>query len=164
MVTPATAKRTEATPMLSLALAWIEIVPDTEVPFVGAVMFTVGAVVSALLTLTLVESVALLPAASRAVAAKLCRPLPVVIVFQEHENGALVSVHRTLPFAANRTDETPILSLAVAWIETTPETVAPALGDVMLTVGGTASMLFTVTETEAVLVLLDVSVAVVVTV
>ena len=45
--TPSTKKRTPTTPTLSEAFAEIVIVPETEAPLAGAVIATVGGVVSA---------------------------------------------------------------------------------------------------------------------
>jgi hypothetical protein len=79
---------TLATPTLSLALAVTEIVPLTVAPFAGALIDTVGGVVSDVLLLTVTVTVALvvaLPAASLAIARTVCDPLLDVVVFHETE-------------------------------------------------------------------------------
>src|SRR5258708_5028019 len=81
-------------------------------------------------------------------------PLPVVVVFQETEYGAVVSsAPRLEPSSLNCTPTTPTLSEALAVTLVVPETVAPEAGAVMLTEGGVVSggggggALFTVTVT-----------------
>ena len=109
--------------------------------FAGAVIETVGAVVSALLTVTLtMVDVVVLPAASRATAVNPCEPLPAVVVFQEIEYGAVVSSAPTfVPSTLNCTPATPTLSEAPADSVTLPETVVPPAGAVTDTVGGVVS-------------------------
>ena len=109
----------------------------------------------ATVTVTSAE-VLLLPAASRAIAVMVCEPLLAVVVFQETEYGALVSsAPKFVPSILNCTPATPTLSEALAVIVTVAGTVAPLLGEVMLTVGGVVSAgggggaLFTVTVTVA---------------
>ena len=83
---------TLATAMLSDAVAEIVTVFDTEPP-VGDVRETAGAVMSGLLTVTdTVEEVAVLPAASRAVAFKTYAPFAIEPTFHNAEYGADVSV------------------------------------------------------------------------
>src|ERR1700740_1580273 len=67
---------TPATPTLSDAVADTVIVPATDAPFAGDVSDTVGAVVSTV-TVTGFEVVRF-PAASRAIAAKMCDPFVAV--------------------------------------------------------------------------------------
>ena len=64
--------------------------PETVAPLAGAVMETVGGVVSeaALLTVTVtVAEVLVLPAASRATAVSVCEPLVAVVLFQVTERA-----------------------------------------------------------------------------
>ena len=58
--------------------------PETMPPVVGELMLTMGGVVSALLTVTEIEAVALLLAASLAVAVMVWLAFDAVVVFQEH--------------------------------------------------------------------------------
>jgi hypothetical protein len=132
-------------------------VADTVWPLLGEVMLTVGGVVSgggALDTVTVTGAEVLeLPAASRAIAVMVCEPLAAPVVFQETEYGALVSsAPKLMPSILNCTPTTPTLSEALAVKLVVPETVAPAAGDVTLTVGGVVSgggALDTVTVTGA---------------
>src|SRR5262245_2696596 len=81
--------------------------------------------------------VAVLPAASRATAVKVCDPLS----FGDHtvEYGATVSSAPIFtPSTLNCTPTTPMLSEAVAAMVTAPETVLPDFGEVIVTVGATA--------------------------
>ena len=84
MLVPSTLNCTATTPTLSEALADTVTVFATRALLDGAVMETVGAVVSALftVTVTMVDVVVLL-AASRATAVKSYEPLGTVVVFQE---------------------------------------------------------------------------------
>ena len=75
---------TPTTPTLSEALAETVTVPETVAPDVGDVMLTVGAVVSETVTLTEAD-VAVLLAASRATAVKVCVPMEAVAVFHDME-------------------------------------------------------------------------------
>src|SRR6185436_7225910 len=144
---------TPATPTLSVAVAeTVTAAPDTVAPAAGAVIATVGAVVSALLTVTLTAAdVVVLPAASRATAVNVCRPLAVIVVFHVCVWGmAVSSAPRLMPSSLNCTPATPTLSVAVAEIVTAvPDTVAPAAGAVIATVGAVVSALLTVTLTAA---------------
>src|SRR5204862_27971 len=89
---PSTRNCTPATPTLSEAEALTVTDPETVAPDAGAVMLTAGGVVSAFDTVTVTgEEVVRLPAASRAVAVRVCEPLPTVVVFQETELGDDVS-------------------------------------------------------------------------
>jgi hypothetical protein len=124
---------------LSEALAETVMVPETVAPELGDVMLTVGAVVSGTVTLTDAE-VAVLPAASRATALRVWVPTEAVAVFHATEYGAVVSsAPRLAPSSRNWTPATPTLSEALAETVIVPETVAPALGEVMLTVGAVVS-------------------------
>ena len=138
---PSSRNCTPATPMLSAAVAVTVIVPVT-VPAAGAVIDTVGGVVSATGLLTVTETlveVVLLPAASRALAVRTCVPLVTVVVFQEIEYGVAVSsIPRFTPSSRNCTPTTATLSVALAETVTVPTT-APTLGDVIATVGGVVS-------------------------
>src|SRR5262249_39379290 len=151
---------TPATPTLSAALAETEIVPETVVPVAGAVIETVGGVVSGtgLLTVTVTVAVLLLPAASRAMALSVCEALLAVVVFQLTLYGeAVSSAPRVTPSNRNCTPTTPLLSEALAETEIVPSTVAAFAGAVIDTVGGvvsTGGVLLTVTETAADVVLL----------
>src|SRR5437667_990090 len=81
--TPSSLNCTPTTPTLSVASADTVIVPDTVAPVDGAVMETVGGVVS-LKTVTLTATaVAVFPAASRATAVKVWAPLVAAVVAQE---------------------------------------------------------------------------------
>jgi hypothetical protein len=74
------------TPTLSEAVALKVIVPLTVLPLAGAVRETLGGVVSALLLLTVAVTTAEtveFPAASYALAVKLCDPLAIVAVLQD---------------------------------------------------------------------------------
>src|SRR5438128_8342752 len=100
--------------------------------------------VAAAVLLTVTETVALvvlLPAASRARADRAWAPLEALAVFHDTEKvGPDCSAPNAAPSSRNCTPATPTLSEAVAVTVTTPDTVAPALGDVTLTVGGVVSV------------------------
>src|SRR3989442_1703901 len=90
-------------------------------------------------TVTAVE-VAVLPAASRATAVRVCAPLLAVVVIQERVYGAAVtSAPRFAPSSLNCTPTTPTLSVALTETVIVPATVAPAAGAVSETVGGVVS-------------------------
>jgi hypothetical protein len=79
---------------LSEAVAVTLTVPDTVAPFEGAVIETVGGVVSVVVLLTVTVTLALVvvfPAPSLAIARKECDPLLTVAVFQENVYGEAVS-------------------------------------------------------------------------
>src|SRR5436309_539311 len=126
-------------------------------------MVSAGGVVlggGALETVTVTPAeVVRLPAASRAVAVRVCEPLLVLAVFQETEYGEVVSsAPKAAPSSRNWTPATPTLSEALALTAVVPDTVAPPAGEVMLTVGGVVSgggALETVTVTPAEVVRLD---------
>jgi len=77
------------------------IVAETDELFEGLLMETVGGVVSGgvLLTVTVTgEEVVRFPAASRAIAVSVCKPLAAVVVFQFVEYGeAVLSAPRLAP-------------------------------------------------------------------
>src|SRR5881409_4292713 len=80
---PSSLNCTPTTPTLSVALAETVVVPATVEPAAGAVIDTVGGVVS-LKTVTLTAAaVAVLPAASRATAVRVWVALVAVVVFHE---------------------------------------------------------------------------------
>ena len=135
--------------------------PKTVLPLAGELMLATGALVSAiLLTVTVADALALLPAASFAVATMLCVPFENEAVAQEQTYGEVASEHIMSPSTVMVTEVTPTLSLAEAWMVIGPETMAPLVGEVMLTVGGVVSALLTVTDIEAAALLLAASFAV----
>src|SRR5262249_22849364 len=80
------------------------------------------------------------PAASRAIAARLCTPLVADVVVHDAVNGALVTcAPRLAPSNWYCTPVTPTLSVALTARPTVPDTVAPATGVVIATVGGVVS-------------------------
>src|SRR5262249_53950112 len=81
-LTPSNWNCTPTTPLLSEAVAETVIVPSTVAPLAGAEMETVGGVGSGLFTVTVMEAVVELPAASRARALTVCDPLLAVAVSQ----------------------------------------------------------------------------------
>src|SRR6059036_2605324 len=113
-------------------VAELEVIPE------ALILETTG---DALSTVTLTAAdVAVLPAASRATAVKVWDPLTASVVFHEREYGAAVtSAPRFAPSSLNCTPTTPTLSVALAETVTVPETVEPAAGAVMETVGGVVS-------------------------
>src|SRR6185436_1289671 len=148
---PSSLNCTPTTPMLSEAVAeTASVVPDTVAPLAGAVIATVGSVVSALLTVTVTfVAVAVFPAASRATAVSVWVPFATVVVSQVTPYGLVVSsAPRLAPSSLNWTPTTPMLSEAVAeTASAVPETVAPLAGAVIATVGSVVSGLLTVTVT-----------------
>src|SRR5213594_2144150 len=106
-------------------------------PLVGVKLVIVGALTTVTLT---AAAVAVLPAASRATAVRVCTPLLAAVVFHERTCGAVVtSAPRFAPSSLNCTPTTPTLSVALAETVTVPATVEPAAGAVMDTVGGVVS-------------------------
>ena len=88
---PSSLNWTPATPTLSEAVAETVIVAETVEPLAGLVIETAGGVVS-LLTVTVTgEEVVRFPAASRAMAVRVCEPLEAVVVFHGMEYGDTVS-------------------------------------------------------------------------
>src|SRR5262249_6929285 len=81
---PSSLNCTPTTATLSEALALI-VVADTVAPSAGAVMLTLGGVVSLKTVTVTAAAVAVLPAASRATAVTVCNPLLAVVVFHERE-------------------------------------------------------------------------------
>ena len=76
------------------------------------------------------------PAASRATALSVCSPSVSAVVFQASEYGLAVSAEPTLaPSTRNCTLCTPTASEALAVTVGVPDTVAPALGELIETVG-----------------------------
>src|SRR3989442_15983105 len=118
-------------PLAAFTVTFVRLVSDA--PFSGAVIETV-----ALATVTLIPAeVVLLPAASRATAVRVWAALVAVVVFQERVYGAgVVSAPRLAPSSLNWTPTTPTVSVAFADTVIVPETVAPADGAVMETIGG----------------------------
>src|SRR5262249_35470158 len=84
-LTPSTFRLTEVTPTLSLAFTCTETVPETVAPPAGEAKLTVGGVVSGtgLLTVTVMELLELLPAASLAEAISVWVPLARVVVLED---------------------------------------------------------------------------------
>jgi hypothetical protein len=113
--------------------------------------------VVALLTVTVTTALMVLfPAASRAIAPSLCAPLLAFVVSHEYAYGADASKPPALiPSTWNCTLATPTLSAAFAETLTVPETLAPAAGALIDTVGGvvSADVLLIVTVTAALVVL-----------
>src|SRR5439155_23224986 len=118
-----------ASSVVQVIVAVLEVMPDdTTAERVGGALSTV--------TPTTAE-VAVLPAASRAWADKLCTPLATRVVSQEIVKGSLVtSARRVFPSSKNCTPTTPTLSDALAETVVLPMTVAPVAGAVIATVGG----------------------------
>src|SRR5439155_5912905 len=117
---------------VSIAAADVMLNADTEEMTGGVVSFTT-------VTLTGAE-VALLPAASRATAVKVCEPFEAEVVFQEIEKGeAVSSAPRLAPSSLSWTPATPTLSEAVAETVIVPETDEAEVGAVIETVGASVS-------------------------
>src|SRR5206468_1108611 len=138
---PSSEECSVGTARLSEAEALTVTVPDTVAPDAGALMLTAGGVVSAFDTVMLTgDEVVRFPAASRAVAVRVCEPLPTVVVFQDTEYGdAVSSPPRLAPSTWNCTPATPTLPEAVALTVTVPDTDTPDPGALMLTAGGVVS-------------------------
>jgi hypothetical protein len=150
---PSTWNCTLATPTLSAAFAETLTVPETLAPAAGALIDTVGGVVSAdvLLTVTVTAAlVVLFPAPSFAMALNTCDPLLAFVVSHGYVKGDARTAAPTLaPSSWNCTLATLTLSVAFADTATVPETLAPFVGAVIATTGGVVSLvvLFTVTVT-----------------
>src|SRR5438552_966256 len=126
--------RTAVAPVKAVPLI-VTLVPTG--PLAGVKPVIVGAFTT--VTLTAAE-VAVLPAASRAKAVRVCAPALAVVVSQETEDGAAVSsAPKLAPSSLNCTPTTPTLSVALAETVTVPVTVAPAAGAVMETAGEVVS-------------------------
>ena len=99
---------------------------------------TLGAVLS---TVTPFESLPVFPAPSVAVAVTVRAPSATVALFQEADqpSAPFVSVPIGVPLTENVTRVTPLASVAVAWSVVVPETVAPSVGAVSVTVGAVLS-------------------------
>src|SRR5438552_611852 len=144
--TPSSLNCTPTTPTLSVALALTVTVPLTEASAAGAVMDTVGGVVSFVTVTLIAAEVAVFPAASRATAVSVCTALLAVVVFHERVYGAVVtSAPRFTPSSLNCTPTTPTLSVAFAETVIVPATEAPEVGEEMEMVGGLLSTSCTVT-------------------
>src|SRR5207248_381193 len=121
-----------------------------DAPLAGAVMETVGGVLSSVTLI--VALVVILPAASRAIAESVCASLAAAPVSQEMAYGdGVSSASKGAPSSKNCTPTTPTLSVALAPTVTAPDPDAPLAGAVMETVGGVLS---TVTLTLALVVVL----------
>src|SRR6266571_495720 len=84
--------------------------------------------------------VEMLPAASRARAARVWAPAVVVAVFQEMAYGAVVSSDPSVaPSSRNWTPATPTLSVALAATGIVPVRLDPARGEVTDAIGGVVS-------------------------
>src|SRR5262245_11443367 len=101
-------------------------------PVCGALVFE---------TVTVIDAVRVLPAASRATALTVCVPFAMLVVFHVVEYGDDVSsLPRLVPSTRNWTPATPTLSLAFAVTATeAPDTVALFAGAVRETVGSVVS-------------------------
>ena len=120
----------------------VTVEPETTAKLAGAVMATVGGVMSGLLTVTVtVVAVAVLPAASLATALSVWTPLSTAVVSQVTAYGLVVSAAPKLaPSSLNCTLVTPTLSDAFAdTVSAAPSTVAPLAGAEIATVGGVES-------------------------
>src|SRR5712691_8538845 len=99
-----------------------------EIVVLATLLRTGGALSTVTLT---AAAVAVLPAASRATAVRLCAPLLAAVVAHEMAYGAEVSsAPRFAPSSLNWTPTTPTLSVALAETVIVPATVAPAIGAV----------------------------------
>ena len=83
---------------------------------------------------------AVFPAASNAEAISATAPLATVVESQLNWYGAVVLVPTSVVLARNSTRVTPTLSAVLAVTATTPDTVLPAAGEVIETVGGVVSL------------------------
>ncbi len=99
------------------------------------VVVTGGTVVVVLVTVTMIEASAVLPAASYARADRVFAPPDAADVSQEKPNGADLSVAARVPSTRSSTLATPTLSEALTEMGTLPETVAPPLGAANATSG-----------------------------
>src|SRR2546427_7456387 len=135
---PSSLNCTPATPTLSDAVAETVIVPETAAPLLGLVSDTVGATLSTV-TVTALDVVRF-PAASRAIAVRVCEPAVALVVFHDTEYGAAAtSVPRFAPSSWNCTPTTPTLSDAVAATTVDPTMIDPLAGDVIATNGAMVS-------------------------
>ena len=90
-----------------------------------------------------------LPAASRAIAVRVCSPSATVVVSQATEYGDIVSSEPICtPSAKNRTAATPVPgpSSAVAETGVVADTVVPPRGEVIVTAGGVMSKVGALSE------------------
>jgi hypothetical protein len=129
---------------LSAAFAVTLTTPETVAPLAGALIETVGAVVSAgvLLTVTVTAAlVALFPAPSVAIARTVCDALLTFVVSHVYAYGeARSDAPAFTPSTWNWTLATLTLSAAFAETVTVPETFAAFAGAVMETVGAVVSL------------------------
>ncbi len=101
-------------------------------------------------TFTVIEAERVLPAASYAFTIKVYAPFALVKLFHEKLYAETVPLAYNDPFTKSSTFVTPTLSDAVPLTATVPETVTPAIGALIATLGAVVSVLFkTFTETEA---------------
>src|SRR5712691_928606 len=91
-----------------------------------------------------------LPAASQALAVRVCAPAATALVFQLAVSEEEVPLPMAVPSASISMCVTPTSSVAVAVTATVPLTVAPCAGAVICAVGGVVSGVVLVTVTEAV--------------
>ena len=132
-------------------MAETAIVPETKAPLLGLVSDTVGRVGSLFTVSVTALAVVRFPAASRAIAVRVCELFVELVVSHETEyGGAVTSVPRFAPSSWNCTPITFTLSDAVAETVIVPETDPPSPGLVNDTVGGLLSTV-TVTTLEVVL-------------
>jgi hypothetical protein len=159
---PSTATLTAATDTLSAADPSTATVPDTVLPDDGATMVTVGAVLSAFVTVADSDEVDALPDVSVACTAIVCVPSAIEAVGHDHVQDVVpLAVCQAPPSIATATLATDALSEAVPAMLTVPDTFAAAAGAVIATLGGVVSGtgLATVTDSVAAFVLPEVSVA-----
>jgi hypothetical protein len=137
-------------------------VPPTLAPPTGELIATEGAVVSAVVLLTVTETPAdrTLPDVSVARAVSVCEPLARPVVSHDHDHDAVpVAVCQAPPSTWIATDATETLSDAEPDTVTVPPTVAPAVGAENETLGAVVSPLLIVTDSMAVELLPSESVA-----
>src|SRR5205807_8655692 len=125
-------------------LAVTETVFETVTPLLGAVIETVGGVVSVVVLSTVTDTEALVvefPAVSVATAVKTWAPFESNFVSSGYAyGGAMTALPVFVPSALNWTLATATLSVAFAVRLTLPERVAFALGDVIVMLGGVVSV------------------------
>jgi hypothetical protein len=123
-------------------LVAIAIVPETVAPEIGDEMDTVGGVLAAFLTVIATAALVVVNAAALlATAVSEWLALESVAVFKEKLKGALVTAP---PIAFPSIMNCTAVVFADTFVETStvPETVAPEVGDVTLTVGAEAAVEF----------------------
>src|SRR6185295_16543624 len=140
--TPSTENSSSFTPMLSDDVPVTATVPHTVAPAKGALMDTVGAVVSVtLFTFTVTAAERKFPAASYAFTVSVCDPLALVRLFHEKLNAGDVPAAVRMPSTENSSFFTATLSVDVPVTATVPHTEAPDNGALMDTVGAVVSLL-----------------------